>query len=92
MDFLAKKEGVEGERLTARGWGEEKPIASNDTEEGREKNRRVEFLVVQQDVTAKKIEIDTSTGKERIIDEKKEVYKAPEAAPPHGRGNPDRSR
>lgn len=88
MEFLSKREGVEGDRLLARGWGEEKPIASNDTEEGREKNRRVEFLVVQQDITAKKIEIDPSTGKERVVDEKKESYKAPEVAPPTGAETP----
>jgi OOP family OmpA-OmpF porin len=35
--------GVEGERLTAVGYGEAKPIASNDTPEGRAENRRVEF-------------------------------------------------
>jgi len=37
--------GVEASRLTAKGYGIEKPIADNKTEEGKEKNRRVEFLV-----------------------------------------------
>jgi OOP family OmpA-OmpF porin len=81
MDHLVKKEAIEPARLTAKGWGIEKPIASNDNEEGREKNRRVEFLVVEQDVTAKKVEIDPATGKERVVEEKKETQKAPEAAP-----------
>jgi len=48
MAYLVKKENIDPARLTAKGWGSEKPIASNDTEEGREKNRRVEFLVVDQ--------------------------------------------
>jgi len=77
MAFLVKKESIDAARLTARGWGSEKPIAPNDTEEGREKNRRVEFLVVEQDVTAKKVEIDPTTGKERVIDESTSVVKAP---------------
>ena len=82
MDFIVKKESVDPARLTARGWGSEKPIAPNDTEEGREKNRRVEFLVVEQDVTAKKVEIDPTTGKERVVDESTSVVKAaPEVAP-----------
>ena len=35
--------GVAKERLTAIGYGEEKPVASNATKEGKEKNRRIEF-------------------------------------------------
>jgi OOP family OmpA-OmpF porin len=79
MDHLIKKESVDTARLVAKGWGIEKPIAGNDTEEGREKNRRVEFLVVEQDVTKKKVEIDPTTGKERVVDEKVESFKAPES-------------
>jgi hypothetical protein len=39
--------GVERSRISIKGLGEDKPIGSNDTEEGRQKNRRVEFEVVQ---------------------------------------------
>jgi len=45
MDFLVKA-GVDPERMEAVGYGEERPIADNDTEEGREKNRRVEFNII----------------------------------------------
>jgi outer membrane protein OmpA-like peptidoglycan-associated protein len=44
MNFLVKS-GVDGKRITARGYGETQPIAPNDTEEGRSKNRRTEFFV-----------------------------------------------
>jgi OOP family OmpA-OmpF porin len=37
--------GVLGEFVKANGMGMDKPVASNDTEEGRAKNRRVEFVV-----------------------------------------------
>ena len=43
-DYLIRK-GVEPERLTAIGFGEEKPIDSNRTRRGRERNRRVEFTI-----------------------------------------------
>lgn len=36
-------QGVEPSMLTARGYGATKPIASNDTEEGKFRNRRIEF-------------------------------------------------
>lgn len=40
--------GVQGKRLVPKGFGLEKPIADNNTDEGREKNRRVEFNIVKQ--------------------------------------------
>jgi OOP family OmpA-OmpF porin len=43
--YLIEKFGIEESRLTAVGYGETKPIADNDTEEGRQKNRRVEVVL-----------------------------------------------
>jgi len=39
-------EGVEQSRVRARGFGFDRPVASNESEEGRQKNRRVEFVVI----------------------------------------------
>ena len=38
--------GIDPARISTDGWGEERPIASNDTEDGRAKNRRTELVVV----------------------------------------------
>ncbi len=45
-NYLAAN-GVDETRLTTSGWGETRPIASNDTEEGRAQNRRIEFIKIK---------------------------------------------
>jgi len=46
-DVLVKKYGIAADRVTAKGYGMEKPVAGNDTPEGREKNRRVDAVRVK---------------------------------------------
>lgn len=43
--YMVEKGGIDANRIKAQGFGEDKPIASNKTEEGRQKNRRVEAAV-----------------------------------------------
>ncbi|MGD8861372.1 MAG: OmpA family protein [Myxococcales bacterium] len=41
--------GIDRDRLVPQGFGLERPIADNDTPEGRQKNRRVEFHITERD-------------------------------------------
>ena len=50
-DYLAQ-EGVPASSMSAKGFGKTQPVASNDTPEGRQRNRRVE-LIVNGDVIGK---------------------------------------
>ncbi len=47
VEFLAAH-GIRKDRLTFRGYGDSEPVASNETEEGRAKNRRTELKITQQ--------------------------------------------
>jgi outer membrane protein OmpA-like peptidoglycan-associated protein len=39
--------GVEAERLSTKGYGPDRPLDENSTEQGRQRNRRVQFLIIE---------------------------------------------
>lgn len=80
MKYLTEH-GVAAGELVSIGYGVDRPIADNGTEAGREQNRRVEFVILEQDVTHKKIEVDAQTGAEKVVDENHEVVRAADADP-----------
>ncbi len=55
-DYLAEQ-GVPDSSITARGFGKTRPVAPNETAEGRQKNRRVE-IVVSGDIIGTQVEED----------------------------------
>lgn len=49
LHFLVQEGGISPENLAASGYGEYHPLAPNDTQENRSKNRRVEILILNED-------------------------------------------
>jgi len=45
LEFMVEQ-GMPSKNVAAAGYGEEDPVAPNDTDEGREKNRRIEIILV----------------------------------------------
>lgn len=45
-NFITQVSDIDSERVTFNGFGKDKPVASNETPEGRAENRRVEILIV----------------------------------------------
>lgn len=46
MEYILSK-GIDPSRITSKGYGETVPVATNDTDEGRQLNRRVEFKIIK---------------------------------------------
>lgn len=45
VNYLVEHFGIERSRLTAKGYGSSRPVADNATEDGRQKNRRIEAII-----------------------------------------------
>ncbi len=45
--YLTTKGQIAANRIVTKGYGKTRPVASNDTEEGQQANRRVEFLIIK---------------------------------------------
>ena len=60
LHYLVSEKGVSADRLSAAGYGEYRPVASNDEREGRRLNRRVEIVIIPKITKVKESKQDTS--------------------------------
>lgn len=72
LHYLVDERDISPARISAIGYGEYRPVASNDTKDGRQLNRRVEIVILPQFVKAK----------ERKEEEVKETGEPEEEAAP----------
>jgi outer membrane protein OmpA-like peptidoglycan-associated protein len=52
------KAGIDGARLESKGFGQEEPIDTNDSDAGRQNNRRVQFIILEKDKGKTKIDTE----------------------------------
>ena len=48
--YLQEKIGIDPGLLSAAGYGDYQPVASNESEEGRAKNRRIEIVLIPMEI------------------------------------------
>lgn len=56
LHYIIDECGIEPQKLSAIGYGEFRPIDSNDTRSGRSRNRRVEIIILPKEMTKKSYE------------------------------------
>jgi outer membrane protein OmpA-like peptidoglycan-associated protein len=65
-DYLVGQ-SIDKGMLTSKGHGESRPLADNSSDAGKEKNRRVEFLITDQEEVTQEMEVDAKTGGRRLV-------------------------
>lgn len=58
LQYLIKHHEVDPNQMSAAGYAEHRPVASNETEAGRERNRRVEIILLPEDFVRKEAELE----------------------------------
>ena len=83
MTYLVDEFGIQPSRLSAIGYGEERPIDNNDTEVNRQKNRRVEIVVIKDEPDSQEqMNAQVSSTQPAAQRTPKEAIEAESAYPP----------
>ena len=75
LHYLVDKKGISPKRVAAIGYGEYRPVASNDTAEGMRKNRRVEIVILPKNMEKIQADMDKITQRKQQIERQIKKYK-----------------
>ena len=75
LHYLVDEKGIDPKRVSATGYGEYRPVVSNDTAEGRRQNRRVEIVILPKNMTKIQADIDEIRKRKRQIERQLKKYK-----------------
>jgi len=75
LHYLVDTRGINPKRVAAIGYGEYRPVASNDTVEGKRQNRRVEIVILPKNMEKIQADMDKITQRKQQIERQLKRYK-----------------
>jgi len=75
LHYLVDTKGIDPKRVAAIGYGEYRPVASNDTVEGKKQNRRVEIVILPKNMEKIQADMDKITQRKQQIERQLKKYK-----------------
>ncbi|MDP2920802.1 MAG: OmpA family protein [Candidatus Omnitrophota bacterium] len=75
LHYLVDKKGINPKRVAAIGYGEYRPVASNDTVEGKKQNRRVEIVILPKNMEKIQADMNKITQRKQQIERQLKKYK-----------------
>ncbi len=75
LHYLVDKKGISPKRVAAIGYGEYRPVASNDTLAGKKQNRRVEIVILPKNMERIQADMDKITQRKQQIERQIKKYK-----------------
>ncbi len=75
LHYLEDEKGLDPKRLSATGYAQHRPVASNDDEEGRRQNRRVEIVILPKNIEKIQADIDKLEKRKKRIEKRLKRYK-----------------
>lgn len=75
LHYMVDNKDVAPKRVSATGYGEYRPVASNDTTAGRKQNRRVEIVILPKNMEKIQADMDKITQRKQQIERQLKKYK-----------------